>query len=236
VADLVEQERLHQLRRLAREHHAALGNGAHLSRQPQAAQGRKVVGRTAEGVGEVTDVGGGDVKIAQEIQGGLPPALTRKPRSGGRSRTKRLNVAGLSMPSCRYDSAIVTSYRSVTVTSDMAITRWGSCRERFAARRSGFPSQHRRVRVGEVGPSGTKRPGIKREGSTARPRAWRVWPLRRRTRGFSGAGLVVHAFFWAAVHAPDGPRSARSFQEIVPGPGRPGDKGRATSALARPLA
>lgn len=66
------------------------------------------------------------------------PAATRNPRSGGSSRTKRLNVAGAVILSRRYDSSrAVTPCRSAacahTVSETEAISPYASW-SRAAAR------------------------------------------------------------------------------------------------------
>ena len=80
------------------EHDVPFGNGPHIAGEPQRCE--LVEGTTIETVsGEPREIVVVEREVLEHCRARLSsPAATRKPRSGGRSRTNRLNVADSVIP------------------------------------------------------------------------------------------------------------------------------------------
>jgi hypothetical protein len=79
----------------------ALRHGTHFVPEGEAGERFEVPYRAVQGGREFLDVLPLHAVARQEVQRGLRPAATRKPRPGGRSRTKRPKVGGARMFSRR---------------------------------------------------------------------------------------------------------------------------------------
>lgn len=108
VGDRVEQERFHELslgdgcghfeQGFAGEHHPPLGYRAHVAGEPQPGHGFQIGLIQPDHIAQVLDLLAGEPEPFQRGSASPSPAATRNPRSGGSSRTNRLNVAGARIP------------------------------------------------------------------------------------------------------------------------------------------